>query len=645
MPRPALMSSKTGRPHSVRVAVIALVAAVFCVVFVAPWIAPSASRQLASDSQALGFDNRIAVIGLAAGVTAMFVLARRAGRGAAGTLGPRISTRIAPKGDRVSPRILALTIAAGVLCVAVLGTVLQNHPFGDATYFIDRLLQVGAGGVPYSQIEFSYGPLLIWAPLAIWRLFARAGLSVYALYYCWVAICCAAGLAMTAFLLNRIQMNRSARNAALLVVAGIMLSPPTLLVSYSPLRFLLPLVVFIWVMGRLVESPGGVLRSFLPLLSCVVVAGVSPDMGVALLAALGSALSSLLLRGHRAHIVPLLLLLSGAALIGVGLATRSTGTLQAFAGGAYWLPILPGLPALAFVCTVLLLAWGVGGASLSAPADSALHVGWLTLTVILIFPALGRADFGHVFWNGLGAILVCIAVVEHIWGKAGTYLAAAGAAFMSGFLLYTAVFFLPAFMEAGVRRVLQSRESTVLVARVLHKSTSAWTREWERRDAERRNEPGVAARLASIDAAAFVGFLPGGQVGTQLAASANRIPLYYPPGDAISAADFRIAVGQIDAAKALILPKSQLKTYQAAAIGARPDAEGIVLAVPTTVGGRLLYGVLLGVPATFYGKNAVFDPAASFGALLQRDWALHEGVGEYAVLVRRRAPGYAAAIQ
>lgn len=611
--------------------ILAVVAIVLLFVFVVPWLMPVRIAPIQSDSQAVGFSNRTAMIGLAAGVFAMFLLARRNVRTGVSML---ISTSGPAKQERVSPKLVVATILVTFLVVAALGAILQDQPVGDAGYFIDRLLRVTAGGAPYSQIEFSYGPILIYSLQLSWRLLAWTGLSAFTVYYGWVAAGYALGLMLTAYLLNRLQVTRTLRNVTLVVIGGMTLLLPSLGVNYSALRFLPPYALLLWVLGRRTASTGGTLQGALALLAVMAAAGVSPEMGGALLVGLVVSLA-ILARDDKAHLRSLLILLSGIALVGAVLVTTGAGTVVAFAGGAYYFPVLPGPPAIAFVGTMLLLAWEVGAiADTSDARSSAIHVGWLAIAVVLIAPALGRADVGHVFWNGLGASLACMAVVHQRWGRAGMYLGATATAFAGVLLAYTIVVYVPALTQRGVHSVLISRPRAVFVANTLNQSPEVWVRRWTAEEAARTSEHLAAEGLKSLRDVSYPGRLKN-EVGTLLAESGQLVPGYYSPASALSAADFQKAALQLEAARTMVLPTQSLSRYLTAAKGGVPDSDGVIMKVPVSMAGRSWWGTLTGVPTELKPRYAVLDPAASFGALLKRDWVAEESFGVYTVLRRR----------
>jgi hypothetical protein len=113
------------------------------------------------------------------------------------------------------------------------------------------------------------------------------------------------------------------------------------------------------------------------------------------------------------------------------------------------------------------------------------------------------------------------------------------------------------------------------------------------------------------------------------------MPTYFQPGSTLNEADFRKATAQLAAVETLALQTRQLIGYREALAASTPNADGLVMAIPPTVGGPVMYGVLLGFPATFRGRHAMFNPSASFGALLQRDWVPYGHFGEYTLLRKR----------
>ena len=466
--------------------------------------------------------------------------------------------------------------------------------------------------------------------MAAWRLLSWTGISPYAVYYAWTAASYVAGLFLAAFVLNRTDLRRSIRNAALVAIAVFTLLPPIFGV-YSALRFLLPYALLLAVMARLRSHGRGIVLGFVAVGAVVLAAAVSPEMGGALLVALGVAFGVMWARLGRGHAAPLVVLLTSAAVVGIAASTQMSATAAAFAAGAYYLPVLPGLPALAFVGTMLLLAWGTGERFLSAePIDAAVQLGWLALAVVLIVPALGRADVVHLFWNGLGAIIGGLAIVDANWSRGRAYAAFVLVAFSTVLVAYTLAYFVPTL----VGRPLRTQRATLRAAAVVHGGREAWLQDWEKRHAADVGDRAAAAAVPALGDVTYAAFLRG-ETGEALAKSGRLLPLYGPPQRALTFADFERSVRQLDGADTLLVPKGELFKIQAAAKDATPSAKGVVMRVPEAAGTPVFWGSVLGVRVSLKGRHPVFDPLASFGAVLKRDWVRSGAVGDYAVFVRR----------
>jgi hypothetical protein len=615
-------------------AVAILIAAVFAGVFVLPWVVPARIAAVQSESQAAGFNNSVAMLTLGAGAAALFALARVGRRsGSLGSQRSLVSVQRATLGDRVSPWLVGIVIALVVLMVGATSAVQQDYPFGDAQYFTNVMLRVAAGGAPYTQIEFSYGPLLLYPPLVTWELLRWTGLSIYPVYYFWVALSQSLGLGLTAFVLNHIRLSRALRNAALLFVGGLALAQPTLGLNYTPLRYLLPFAVLVFVLKRVASSPSGVFARILPILGFLLAAGVSPEMGIALLIALSVALLLLVIRDPRAYLASLWVLVAGALGTAAALSMAGPGTLAAFASGAYYLPVLPGLPALIFVSTILALAWGIGSVfEYSGNTDAALQAGWLTLALILVSPALGRADATHIVFNGLGAMLACAAVVDRKWHRAGAYLSVSAVVYIGAMSLYSVVDATPQMLDAGLRTGAIPKSAAVSVANALGRSHMPEDRDWDEKGATRDGERQAAARLAELPGLAFPSALMG-EVGLRLADSRHLVPVYSAgPLDSVA---FRTIVAQLRVAQNLVLPTSEFEQYEVAGRCVNVGPDGSVMTLPAPVGGLTRFGLMTGFPLELSARNEVFDPQASIGALLVREWVAYDRIGGYTVLRRR----------
>lgn len=612
----------------------AFVALTFFGVFVLPWFVPLPAAEIQSESLAVGFNNRVAMVALCVSALTLFGLARlRSGnRNDEPSL---ISVNAAPAHERVSRWFLVTMVVVTLAAVALQALVLQSMPHGDAMYFVDRMMHAVAGETPWVDFEFSYGPILFFGPWVLWRLLnPLVGLELHDAYYIWVAFCYVLGLVLTTHLLDRVHMSRVLRNGSLALVTVMTLANNTLGVNLSALRFLLPYALLVWTVGRLTRPCGRLMRWGGPLATVVLAAAVSPEMGVALMVALAVTLFLLAIHNRGRHLGALLVFVGVGALSGVTALLARGGTFDAFAGGAYSLPVLPGPPVSFFVGTALLVAWGVGRSlgSLDEP-DSALQMGWLALLAVLVIPTFSRADFIHVFWNGLGAIIVGIAVARRYWRVGGAYLAVAAAVFVVAMAMFSWTYSAKPIAEAARRTLYSSQERADRVSELRGKPLKSGRRLWMRLDKEKRAVADAAARLEQLPNVAFAALLYG-EVGERLAAADNLIPLCEYPGNALTAAGFHSAVAQLDEADHLVIPTSEYVAYKRAGRRARPNANGVVMTTPSLVGGPQWFGILQGVPVSIPGRNPVFDPVASFGVVMKRDWYAYDTLAGYTLLVR-----------
>jgi len=441
------------------------------VVFVLPWFVPIASSAVVSDAQAAGFSNKIAIVGLVLACVVMGAVACAARRlnVVVGTQ-PVMERTAVPPADRVD-RGLIIAVAATVgLTIAVVANISNNAPWGDASYFMNAILRTAAGGHPYSEIAFAYGPLLLYGPLITWRVLRFVGVGPYTTYYAWVAACHAIGLLLAVYVLNRLRMSRRARNWAFVLLGLFDLLQFHLGPNYTWFRFLFAYALLLWVGTRLTGKPTALELYLAPSLAVLLVASVSPEMAVALLVALVCILAVQIKKAPRTA-MPALIVLGLAGAIGVAVMPR--GSVGAFTAGALNFPVFPGLPQIAFLVAMLFLAFGVGSLSrrLSDPAV-ALSAGWSVLALVLIAPAFGRADFGHIFWNGVGAFLLCIAVADSRWHKGSLYVRATGSVFLLAAAIYAATCF-TAIFDIHVKSGVFSQEGAIFAAKLAGRSASS----------------------------------------------------------------------------------------------------------------------------------------------------------------------------
>ncbi|HET6351091.1 MAG TPA: hypothetical protein VFG89_03025 [Coriobacteriia bacterium] len=610
------------------------VVAVLCI-FGLPWLVPSQHAAILSDALASGFNNRVAVLALIGAACAMFALGAVA-FGEPAAQGRRvIGIGAAPEGERVSRRVLVVAMVATVALVAIQAWVMRDQPHGDSAYFIDRILRLSAGQRPFSEFEFSYGPLMLYAPWAIFRVLNAAfGTSAFFAYYVCVAAAYTAGLGLVAFTVNRLEMTRTQRHAALTVVAVMTLLHPVMGINYCALRFFAPLAAFIWGLERL-QVDRGLSAGWLAAPAAVTaVLLFSPEMGVATMVATGFALASLVAVDRRRFLPPLTVLVGWSVALIWLLVSTSGGALGAFAAGSYYFPVLPGIPALLYVASALLAAWGIGAVLPgSEPFDRSVQMGWLALLAILVVPAFGRADFMHIFWNGAGVLLTASAVASRRWRVGFGYVMGVAAVFGVVLAAYTYNFSYPTLANATVAAFHSSESGARTLARLGVEPMEIAMGRHRAVLAERKRQLAEAAQLTKIPNMAFLAHL-WGPVGPAVVSSGNLSPAYWSSWGPMREQEVVTLKAQLASATNLVIPADVYEASLSAAKGAEPRPSGAVVSVPGIASSSAWNAILQSCPVIIHGKNPVLDPTATWGVLL-RDWRPYRYIGGYVWLVRR----------
>jgi hypothetical protein len=412
MARGASSVERTSNLANYRVAIAAgsLVAAIG--VFVAPWYV-GGMQPVAGESYAFGFHNRTATLGL---VTAVGIIC----------LGGLITPPVREQSHRVldwfqagdpwksglPERIVLLTA-----CVIMAGWILWLDSllvipyWGEADYFLCRIDLVAMGYRPYVDFQYNYGPLLLYVPLAL-DMLSQASLGIENAYAFTVVGLTLLGFCSTFFFLNSLTIPAKYRPWVLGMALAIWL-PLSMGLNYVPLRFTyVPFVLafFDWCVRSQGDSRKNAIVVGLAALSMATGAFlISPEMGVSCCVGLLASCITMAIAGKRTPAIA-----GAAGVIAAVLVTHSFSEgyfegLQAFAGGANNFPILPNLHNLLLIAAALFVLGNIGIAVASNRFDprAPLAASIATSAAVLLAPALGRCDPGHVLVNGL-LVFFCV---------------------------------------------------------------------------------------------------------------------------------------------------------------------------------------------------------------------------------------------
>ncbi len=387
-------------------------------VFFLPWLFPP-QAPVKSESYAMGFNNQVAIRCLVLLISlAAFGLIVRRGNGWTGSVLGWIddTSRLLPEFRKARFGYLFLLIISLVESWVILwwNGVLVSPYWSESGYFLSRIDLVALGFIPYVDFQHLYGPIMLYGPIWIDRLtlghFGIEGAYALAIVFCYLA----GNLCLFLFL-RGLRLTEIQRNVALFT--GLMLFLPlTMGLNYAPLRFtMLPalLVLFHRVDLAVRNSAGRYLfvfaASFLAVLAGLL---LSPEMGIALV--LGLLAYAVVIFWNRDVAGALSCgsgVIASVSLIMLTFTPRYLGGVLSFSGGGNSFPIFANLHNLAYLISVLVVFPLLGAAiwhrheDARSPFAVALCVGG----GLLIAPAFGRCDPGHVFINGVIPLMLMFA--------------------------------------------------------------------------------------------------------------------------------------------------------------------------------------------------------------------------------------------
>ena len=395
-------------------------------VFVVPWYVDG-MQPVTGESYAFGFHNRTATLGLvvAVGVACLSGLVSPAARKKSQCVLDWFQAGNPWRADPPERIVLAIACMIMASWILWLDGMLVIPYWGEADYFLSRIDLVAMGYRPYVDFQYNYGPLLLHAPIALDAL-SQGSLGIEAAYAWTVAGLTILGFCATFFFLNALTIPATYRLWVLGTTLAIWL-PLTMGLNYVPLRFTyvpFALVVFDWCLrtyGSSRRRVSVVALSAAGLATCAFL--LSPEMGVSSCFGLLASCATQAIAGKKTSAIA-----GAAGIIAAVVATHlfSEGYfdgMRAFAGGANNFPIVPNLHNVLLVIAALFVLGNIGIAVASHRHDprAPLAASVAASAAVLLAPALGRCDPGHVLVNEL-LIFVCLfaaaAAKGEVWLRA-----------------------------------------------------------------------------------------------------------------------------------------------------------------------------------------------------------------------------------
>ena len=279
----------------------------------------------------------------------------------------------------------------------------------DWGYFINRVSMHGDFGRRlYTQMEFAYGPLLLYGPIAVKWILSPFHVSATGAYLVTLTLETMIGLLLVAYVIDNLPMSRPWKAGVfLLLAAGMMVG--NMGPNYTFVRFAPPLA-FLVVASQCKRPWGAALWIFVGQAVCL---GVSPEIGFAFFAgSFAYAVYGCFIRGRVWVLGVVAPMLSTAAFLLI-VGRPYLRMLGMYAHGIMNFPVEP----IPFILLFLFaLVWLVPGSLArffrecrpEAPMLAALYI----VSLALLPAAFGRADPGHVYWNGISVFLLSIVAIS-----------------------------------------------------------------------------------------------------------------------------------------------------------------------------------------------------------------------------------------
>lgn len=416
------------------------------------WFPPQ--QIVISTATNMGFNNRVVVMSVI-GLIALLVFVRGRTVSASGELLSALPLATDPSGISLHipmhKNLLVIVLAAYLGSAMMLfWTLPVLDGYGEAGYFLHRIsLILQYGLTPYRDIEFGYGPALIYLPVWFAKLGQPLGLSLSACYLGCYALLCCVGVWLLFFVVDSVEIpvRRRVQLFCLMALAFFNIS---LGMQYLLIRFILPFALFIALhrqLPRLLGSESWIRRISpwgLCTLAGLAAFSVSPEVGLVYVFCQSAGFVFRMVRGDSAYFPCLLATLVTFPICLAVFTPGYLATVFMFAKGGANFPLVPSLFALFFLGTLFFIIPIAFSELRSHPEDprSPLLL-LLTLHPLLALPAaLGRSDPGHLMVNGVGAFILTFALLAQRSPRhLRTFMVAmlvifGGAAQMSSFWLY-----------------------------------------------------------------------------------------------------------------------------------------------------------------------------------------------------------------
>jgi hypothetical protein len=300
---------------------------------------------------------------------------------------------------------------------SILWFILGRDSYGiiESGYFIPRIYDISLGKAIYRDFDFAYGPLLLYIPYFIYKLFSFLRISISDGYIIALMINQILGLYFLYYVLVFFNLNIKKKNRIFIIIA-IISFPTSIGLNYTLFRFISPFFCLAFL--QQIEKNTKInpfIYIFLSAVLSIIILLISPELGLSFYFTFFVYIFIMaLLTKRKYYFLQIGVLLSSLVFLAYlwpNMFKQITGFLS---GGLNW-PFVPSMFLLLFFLAVFVVSVGIG-IQFRHIKTYLFSLSFVLLAFSLIPGALGRCDPGHVFFYGLFIFILAYSYL-HIYLK------------------------------------------------------------------------------------------------------------------------------------------------------------------------------------------------------------------------------------
>ncbi|MDR2410631.1 MAG: hypothetical protein LBE13_21315 [Bacteroidales bacterium] len=304
-------------------------------------------------------------------------------------------------------KIFLITASLTVMGCGILWVILGRDSYGiiESGYFIPHIYDISWGKAIYRDFNFAYGPLLLYIPYFIYKLFSFLGISISDGYIIALMVNQLLGLYFLFYVLTFFNFSGKEKDRIFILIA-VLSFPFSTGLNYTLFRFISPFFCFILL--RQIERDVRVnqfLYLFLSSVLPMIILLISPELGLSFYFTFFVYMFiTAVITKRKYYFLQIGVLFFSLILLAYLLPDMFKQITGFLSGGLNW-PFVPSLLLMFFFIVVFVVSAGVGVCIGNVKANL-FSLSFVLLAFSLIPGALGRCDPGHVFFYGLFIFII-----------------------------------------------------------------------------------------------------------------------------------------------------------------------------------------------------------------------------------------------